>query len=286
MPCKFKLMLLVLSLSVCAAAQAERAVIVREAILYLQPDSTSTKLGHVTRGRELVYIERSGGYVKVLATTSGTLEVTGWIVDKGIIRKNTPNGDAILYGEASESEAEATRPHGRLGAAQDAARLYYHTAEYFPNSPLAGEALWRAADIRWQLEREDTNQRPSAKSSDIDLKPEIDEQYMNEVRKKFPNSKWSDMADYDKLDNRFCGDWRGLPKCPEKESDQLEKYVKDHPTSPKNAEALYEAARRQTALVELYRGLNEPAKSAAARTHAQQLCQQVIAQYAQSGDWA
>ena len=44
--------------------------------------------------------------------------------------------------------------------------MYARTQEYFPNSPLAGEALYRAADIRWQLDVEDYRSRPSAKERD------------------------------------------------------------------------------------------------------------------------
>ena len=45
------------------------------------------------------------------------------------------------------------------------------------------------------------------------------------------------LAAFDLLDKKLCGEWEGLPKCPEDESGMYEKYVKEHPTSPKNAEA-------------------------------------------------
>ena len=79
------------------------------------------------------------------------------------------------------------------------------------------------------------------------MHPQLEDRYLRSVEKKFPNSKWSDMAAYDLLDQKLCGEWEGLPKCPEKESEMYEKYVKEHPTSPKNAEALYESAWRQAA---------------------------------------
>ena len=44
---------------------------------------------------------------------------------------------------------------GRRDAAQDAMRLYYRVYDLMPTSPLAAEALYRAADIRWQIERSD-----------------------------------------------------------------------------------------------------------------------------------
>ena len=87
--------------------------------------------------------------------------VTGWIVDKGVITAATPDGDKIIFGEAVDSEAEASRRGGRKGAAQDAMRLYARLAEYFPTSPLAAEAAYRSADIRWQIEAIDAATRPS-----------------------------------------------------------------------------------------------------------------------------
>jgi len=265
--------------------QADRAVMVREAILYLSPDTNSSKIGRATRGREVAVLEQSKYFVKVLVSTGEGAGVTGWILNKGIVRTSTPNGDAILFGEGVDSEAEASRSRGRKGAAVDAMRLYYHMAEYFPKSPFAGEALWRAADIRWQVEKDENSLRPSSHERDPYLRNQIDEDYVHEVEKKFPGTKWSDLAAFDKIDNKLCGDWQGLPKCPEKESELYEKYVKEHSNSPKAAEATYEAARRQAALVEIYKGMNDDAKSGAARTHAIQLCQQIISQYSQVEDW-
>jgi len=273
------------SLAATGWCQADRAVMVREAILYLSPDTNSSKLGHATRGREVAVLEQSKYFVKVLVSMGEGAGVTGWILNKGIVRASTPNGDAILFGEGVDSEAEASRSRGRKGAATDAMRLYYHMAEYFPKSPLAGEAMWRAADIRWQVEKEDLFTRPSSHERDPYMRNQIEEEYMHEVEKKFPNTKWSDLAAFDKLDNKLCGDWQGLPKCPEKESELYEKYVKEHASSPKAAEAIYEAARRQAALVEIYKGTNDEPKSAAARGHAIQLCQQIIGKYSQSEDW-
>ncbi|MEO6120164.1 MAG: hypothetical protein ABIP12_05685, partial [Terriglobales bacterium] len=79
--------------------------------------------------------------------------------------------------------------------------------------------------------------------------------------------------------------WQGLPKCPENESAMYQEYVKEHPQSPKAAEALYEAAWRQSALVEIYRERGDGNKAEAAKTKARALAQQIISQYAQQGDW-
>jgi hypothetical protein len=44
-------------------------------------------------------------------------------------------------------------------------RLYYRIYDLFPASPLAAEGLYRAADIRWQIERSDVLTRPRPASA-------------------------------------------------------------------------------------------------------------------------
>lgn len=270
----------------------ERAVMVREAQIYISPDSSSSKLAIIERGREVAMLEKGGGqWLHVLATIreggeQGDKTVTGWIVDKGVVRTSTPNGERILFGEAASSEVEAGRRGGRKGSDRDAMRLYYRTWEYFPASPLAGEALYRAADIRWQLDRADVFGRPSAKTSNPgDRLYGIDEETMKQVKKKFPQSKWADLADFNLLDNKLCGDWEGQSKCPNREAGLYEKYVEEHPQSPKLQEALYEAARRRAALIEIYLTENEKLKSDESRQKALSLIQRILATNGQT-DWA
>ena len=107
-----------------------------------------------------------------------------------------PDGDKILFGEATDSEDEASHSRGRRGAAQDAMWVYHAVYELFPNSPLAGEALYRAADIRWQLDKVDVMTKPSAREQDAYLRGEIDDSWMKETIKKFPGTKWADLAAY------------------------------------------------------------------------------------------
>ena len=101
----------------------------------------------------MAVIERSPGWANVVGTVETDPDqeternVTGWIVDKGVITTNTPDGDKIIFGEAVDSEAEASRRAGRKGAAQDAMRLYARLAEYFPASPLAAESAYRSAEF-------------------------------------------------------------------------------------------------------------------------------------------
>jgi Bacterial SH3 domain len=279
------LVLIFLAVTSAAGAQPDRGILVREAVLRVAPDASEAKLGTVGRGREVAVIEKSRDWVKVFANVDTKRNVTGWILDKGIIRPSTPNGDQVLYGEAVDSEDQASRRRGRKGAADDAMHLYARLAEYFPNSPLAGDALYRAADIRWQLDSADVWTRPSAKEQDADVRPKIDDQYMKEVMKKFPNTKWAQLAAFHLLDNKICGDWQAQSKCPEKETELYEKYVEEYPQSPKAPEALYNAAWRQAALIEIYKTEEQPAKSAAAKSRAATTAQRVVSQYGQS-EWA
>jgi outer membrane protein assembly factor BamD (BamD/ComL family) len=269
----------------------ERAVCVRSANLYLSPDTNSQKLATVDRGREVAVLEHSGSqWVHVLASLGeardaygeGERDVSGWMLDKGLVRKATPNGDQILFGEAADSEAEAERRGGRRGADKDALRLYYRVAEYFPNSPLAGEAAYRSADIAWQLDVQDMRSRPSAKEKDPYMRHQMDEEQMKKVEKKYPNTKWADLAAFDLIDNKLCGDWEGDPKCPEKESSIYEKYVEEHPQSPKASEALYDAAWRQSALIEIYAQRNDQKKADESRAKALELAQRASQQYPNS----
>ena len=264
------------------AGTYERGAMVREAVIYVAPDNKSSQLGRVERGQEVVALETSREWLHVEAELGPEKTVTGWIYARGVIRASTPNGDRILYGEAADSEDQASRRGGRKGAGDDAARLYYRTAEYFPNSPLAPEALYRAADDKWQIEKEDVMSRPSAREQDPGLRSQIDDHWMKEVIKKYPSSKWADLAAFQLLDNKVCGDWEGSSKCPNKEADMYEKYADDRPQSPAAPEALYKAAWRRAALVEIYKTEAEPKKSADAKSNSSSVCQRILDKYPQS----
>ena len=299
-----KLILVAIILFSCfctsALADTQRGVLIYPATIYLTPDQTSSKLGTVQRGDEVAVLEKSHEWVHTLAMMGPVREdeyqvdegdistgrsITGWVLDKGIVLSSTPNGDQILFGAAVEAENEASRAHGRKGADQEAFRLYSRTAEYFPQSPLAGEAAYRAADIKWQLERADVMSRPSAKEKEAFLRRGMNEDLMRRVMKKYPHTQWADMAAFHLIENKICGDWQGSSQCPEKESEFYEKYVKEHPDSPADSEALYDAAWRQSALIEIYKTENNQGKSAQAKSRATSLAQQAVAKNSQS-DWA
>jgi len=283
---------LVAAMSIGCMAAIERGIIIREGIIYVSPDATSAKLSDISRGREVAVIERSPGWANVVGTVETDPDqeternVTGWIVDKGVITTNTPDGDKIIFGEAVDSEAEASRRAGRKGAAQDAMRLYARLAEYFPASPLAAESAYRSADIRWQIEAIDASTRPSAKQSDPSLKYQLDENYMRKVIKKFPGTKWADLAAYRLLDNKTCGDWAAEAKCPELEASLYMKYADEHAQSPKTPEALYKAAWRYSALIVIYKTNNDAKKAADSTARATSVSKKIMSQFPDNNDWS
>ncbi|MBV9341839.1 MAG: hypothetical protein JO159_13250 [Acidobacteria bacterium] len=267
-----------------SGADAVRATTIRVAPIYLSPDATSSKLATVDRGREVIFLGTSGDWVHVEANLTEERTVTGWMENKGLIEPSSPNGDKILFGEAVDSEDQASQRNGRHYAAQDAMRLYGQVAEMFPQSPLAGEAMYRSADIRWQLEKADVMSLPSAREQAPDLRRGMNEEYFKKVMKKFPNTKWADLAAFHLIDNKVCGDWQGQSKCPAKEAEIYEKYAAEHPQSPAASEALFQAAYRWSALIEIYKTEDDLKKSEEAKTRAIAEAQKAIAQAGQS-DW-
>jgi len=267
-----------------AAADTIRGTPIRPASIYLSPDASSNKLADIERGREVIVLETSGDWLHVEAVLTEEKVITGWMMNKGVVQASTPNGDKIIFGEAVDSEDQASQRHGRRDAAQDAMRLYYRAAEYFPHSPLAGEAMYRSADIRWQIDKADVMSRPSAKEKEAYLREGMTDEFMKEVIKKFPGTKWADLAAFHLIENKLCGDWQASSKCPEKEAEMYEKYANEHPQSPAVVEALYDAAWRRSALIEIYRTEDQSKKSDEARNKAIALAQKAITQGPQS-DW-
>lgn len=294
---RFLRLVLVIGFSLSVFA-TERGIMLREGIIYISPDTSSAKLSNIGRGREVAVIERTPGWVHVVGTVDVTTSIefgdeqqndrniTGWILDKGVITTATPDGEKVLFGEAFDSEMEASRRGGRKGAAQDAMRLYARIAEYFPASPIAAESLYRAADIRWQIEAEDAATRPSAKMRDPILRFQMDEQYLKKVMKKYPGTKWADLAAYHLIANKLCGDWEAAAKCPEMEAQLYIKYTEDHPQSPKTPEALYKAAWRYSALIVIYKTGNQQKKADDSAARSLNVARKLISQYSSDTDWS
>jgi len=259
-------LLAIFAFSRSARADAVRGTIVHEETIRVAPSGDAARVGDVKRGNELIIIATSRDWVQVEAilrvpsNEEGATEdeaegkaITGWVPNRSLVSSTTQDGDRIIFGEAADSEDQASRRRGRRDAAQDAMRLYYRVYDLMPASPLAAEALYRAADIRWQIERSDVMTRPSARERDAYMRGQMKEEWMKLAIKKYPGTKWADLAAFRLLENKLCGDWEGLSKCPEKEAEIYENYVKDHPQSPAAAEALYNAAWRRAALIEIYK---------------------------------
>jgi hypothetical protein len=113
----------------------------------------------------------------------------------------------------------------------------------------------------------------------------MEEKYMKEVMKKYPGTKWASLAAFHLIDNKLCGDWQGESKCPVKEAEIYEKYAAEYPQSPAAAEALYDAASRWSALIEIYKTEEQAKKSEESKNKAMALAQRIASQYAQS-DWS
>jgi len=287
-----------LAASTFAFADAQRGTLVHEETIRVAPNASAARVGEALRGHELIILDTSRDWVHVEAilrvpsqeegATDEEAEgktITGWVLTKGLVTSTTQDGDRIIFGEAADSEDQASRRRGRRDAAQDAMRLYFRVYDLMPTSPLAAESLYRAADIRWQIDRADVVSRPSAHAREAYMRGQMNEDWMKLVIKKYPGTKWADLAGFRLLENKLCGDWEGLSKCPDKEADIYEKYANEHPQSPAAPEALYNAAWRRSALIEIYRTEPNQKKAAESKDRALALAQKVVSQYGQS-EWA
>jgi outer membrane protein assembly factor BamD (BamD/ComL family) len=272
-----------------------KATVVHETNLYVGSDTNSSRLAEISPGREIVVLEKNGPWLRVFANTDAEIShaqdapvfgnqaaqtpISGWIEDKGVVNGETPKGDLVLFGVGASEEVAAGQPHAPPSAAQAARLLYQRVVELFPNSPLAPEAAWRTADIRWQLQKADIFTLPSAREKEAYLREQIDETEMRKIQKMYPNSRYADLAAWDMLDNKVCGDWQGSPKCPEKEAEMYEKYAQDRPNSPKAPQALYEAVYRRAVLTDMYGADNDDKKAAEAKAKAMSIADFLESKY-------
>jgi outer membrane protein assembly factor BamD (BamD/ComL family) len=275
-----------------------RAAALRVTWLYISPDTSSQKVDRVQIGREMVVAEHSGSWLRVYANTDiqetrqkdapvvGHDEVTppvsGWMEANGVVIETMPGGDLVLMGEAANQESLASDPRGPVNAAQSARLLYRRLVEMFPNSPLAAEAAWRAADILWQLQKTDAASRPSARERDPYLRDQMDEEELKKVIKFYPHTRQADLAAFELIDNKLCGDWQGSPKCPEKESEEYEKYAAEYPDGPRTAQALYQAVHRQAVLADMFAADGNDKRSDEAHNHACELASKLKDKFPQS----
>jgi antitoxin (DNA-binding transcriptional repressor) of toxin-antitoxin stability system len=244
------------------------ATVLHDTLVYEAADDTSQRVTEVLPGHEVVIVEHNGPWVKVFANTDKPDRIddaetpefgpdaptpqSGWIKDKGLVSSATPDGDAILIGSAADLEDAASRPHAPTYAATSAHLLYARVVDYFPQSRLAAEAAYRSADIRWQLTKLDNASLPSAHEQEAYLRPQLYEGDLKRVIKFYPQTDYAALAAWDLLDNKLCGDWQGLPKCPEMEAHLYLKYAQNWQASSKAAEATYNAVYRFGVLVSMY----------------------------------
>jgi hypothetical protein len=275
-----------------------RATVLRVTWLYISPDTSSQKVDRVQIGREMVVAEHSGPWLRVYANTDiqearqkdapevGHDEtpppISGWMEARGVVIETTAGGDLVLMGEAANQESLASDPRGPVNAAQSARLLYRRLAEMYPNSSYAAEAAWRAADILWQLQRTDAASRPSARERDPYMRDQMDEDELKKVIKLYPHTRQADLAAYELIDNKLCGDWQGSPKCPERESEDYEKYAAEYPDGPRTAQALYQAVYRQAVLTDMFAAEGSDNKSSAAHAHARELAARLREKFPQS----
>lgn len=276
-----------------------RATVLRVTNLYISPDTGTQKVSKVQIGREMVVAEKSGPWVRVYANTDieeehnqkdepmvgsdeTTPPISGWMEAKGVVQESTPDGAQILMGAAANEESLASDPRGPANAAQSARRLYRRVFEMFPDSPLAAEAAWRAADIQWQIEKADVSTLPSAHEKQAYLREQMDEDGLKKVIKDYPRSRWAAFAAFNLIDNKLCGDWQGSPQCPEKESEIYIKYADEYPDGPRTAQALYQAVYRFAVLTDMYAAEGNDRKSGDAHNQAKTLASQLKSHFADS----
>jgi hypothetical protein len=276
-----------------------RATALRVTWLYVSPDQSAQKVDRVQIGREMVVAEKSGTWLRIYANTdiqevsndrdtplvgsdNTPPPISGWMEARGVVIETTPDGDQVIMGEAANEEAQASDPRGPANAAQNARLLYRRVVEMFPNSPLAPEAAWRSADIQWQIQKSEQASRPSAKEQAAYMREGMDEDEMKKVLKFYPHTKQAEMAAFDLIDNKLCGDWQGQEKCPEKEAELYEKYAAEHPESPRTPKALYEAVYRNAVLVDMFNADNNDKKADGAKTHAHDLAGRLKDKFSQS----
>ena len=274
------------------------ATLVREANLYISPNESAQRLAVILPGRELVIVGRGGKWIQVFAnvdkpesgdsnapTMGGGTKyqpVSGWMLDEGVVDVNTPHGDQILFGEAAAQEDAASEPNPPPRAASEARLLYQRVVEMFPRSPLTPAAMWRAADIRWQLQKADAASLPSAHERAPYLRQLMDENEMKDVMKYFPNTKFAALAAYDMIDNKLCGDWQGAEKCPEKEAEYYAQFADHYPNSVRAPEALYKAAWRMAAAGDMWVADGNGKRAEEDRKHAAELAGRLETKYPDS----
>jgi hypothetical protein len=278
---------------------APKATVIRAETIYLQGDTGSDKLGTIEPGREMAILKRSGHWLNVYANIdTGPAQtedqpvfggepdgarpdqpISGWIEDMDVVEGTTLNGQSILFGVGVSDELAASAVHPVEGAALEAMRMYRMAVELFPKETRTAEAMWRAADIRWQLQKEDASTLPSAHEKENYLREQPNESEMRMIEKLYPGSQWAGFAAFDMVDNKLCGDWQGSEQCPEKEAGYYQQFADQYPDSPRAPHALYEAAWRLACAGDMWAQDNNQGRSTDDRNHAVVIAQHLAQKY-------
>lgn len=291
-----------------AAQPAPKGTVLRPTPIYIDGDEHSEKLSTITPGRELALLSGDPSaapttWLRVYANIDETQSpndpnqpvftdhdaaqpISGWIQARNLVASTTPNGQAILFGQAIASEQAASSPHPPPGAALDARRLYGMSAELFPQGPRTAEALWRAADIRWQLEKEDAATLPSAHEKEAYLRQQPDDSEMKSLEKQYPGSQWASFAAYALIDEKLCGDWQGSEQCPEKEASYYGQFAAKFPQSPRAPLALYETAWRLACAGDMWAADNNDKRSTGDRNQSVDTAQHLVTAYPNTNEAA
>lgn len=261
-----------------SAVPLQKAVATEAARLYLNPDSGSAQVGQVRPGMEVGIQGTSGDFVQVF---SG---VSGWMRNRGLARYDDPQAPEVIFGAAVELERQASSQGGEREAAMDAARLYLSVYNDFPASARAAEALYRGADIQWQVKMGEEPERRTPSERQFP-----DDSGLRRVISKFPDTPYAARAAYSLLVEHFtCGDWNEKPECVEKEAHTYQDYVKKYPRGPMAAEAAFDALYRQAIAWTLYNAAGKQHDSGKAASYQRDVAASALAlqQEYRGTDWA
>lgn len=255
-----------------------KSVSLREGKLFLKPDTSSAVVGEVRPGDSVAIFERSPGFARVFVKASG------WMVDKGMVALSDAKAPAVIFGAATQLQNKAESGPGETQTAKDAARLYFQVYENFPQNPLAAEALYRAADIKWQLDSADL---PLVHDPTDRQFP--DDHWLNKVKSQYSGTPWAARAAYILLQKHFtCGEWVEKPGCIQKEINVYRDYLHDYPKSPLAAEAAYQIVYRDGAAWSVYAADGPQHDAGKAEQYARETQEQAAAVASQypGTDWA
>jgi hypothetical protein len=135
---------------------------------------------------------------------------------KGIVIETTPNGDQILMGEAANQESLASDPRGPPTPPKAPACSIAAWLKCSPTPRSCPSRMARRRHPQWQLQKADASTRPSAKERDPYMRDQMDEDELKKIIKLYPHTREADLAAFELIDNKLCGDWQGSPKCPKK----------------------------------------------------------------------